>query len=99
MLEDQNKSLQFLSKDTHPGAELRNATTNPLSADVEEDRSCFGIEIIPEHPVPLVEVLLGAVVIVVDYLRKPVQFLVIDDVVLEIGGFPVEGVVLGIISA
>jgi hypothetical protein len=86
-----------LSEDAHPGAKLWNSTTNPFSADVEEDWSCFGIEIIPEHPVPLIEVLLRAVVIVVDYLGKPVQFLVVDDVVFEIGGFSVEGVVLGIV--
>ena len=98
MFEHKYKSLQFLSKYADPGPKLRDTRTDPLSTNIDENRSREWIEVILNHPVPLVEVLLLLVVVMVDHLRKPMLLLATQNAFLEIGrGFPVEGVVFGVV--
>jgi hypothetical protein len=77
MLKDEDKSLQFLGENQDPCPSLWNSTTDPLSADKEEDWTSLRVEVVIIDPVPLFPggELSGIIVVVVSHLIEPILFL------------------------
>lgn len=79
MLEHDDESLPSLGHDDGPLSGLRDAAACVLAADVEEDGSYVGVEVVADDKVALFPVGGGFVIEMIEDLIEPVLLLVIDE--------------------